>query len=311
MRKYASIALLAALISSHAELAAAEDAACKTIKAADLGWTDITLTTATATSILGAIGYEMKSSLLGLSVTYASLKDSQVDVFMGNWRPAQNIEFKPFFDNKWVDVLTTNLTGAKYTLAVPDYVAAEGVKSFDDLAKHPDKFARKIYGIEPGTNQPLLDMVAKGSHGLSGWTIVESSEQAMLAQVKRAVDRKEWVVFLGWQPHPMNLNLKMEYLTGGDEEFGPNFGGSTVWTLTRPGYEQACPNVAKFFKNLVFSVDQENEGMKMMLDDGATGEEAALAMIRKNPENLDKWLDGITSADGSPALEKVKAELLK
>ena len=309
MRKILLAALLIGLASTRT--ASAEDASCATIKAADLGWTDIALTTATASIVLKAMNYEMKSNLLGLSVTYASLKDGQTDVFLGNWRPAQNIEFKEFFDKKWVDVLTTNLSGAKYTLAVPDYVAAAGVKSFDDLAKHSDKFGKKIYGIEPGTNKPLIDMVAEGSHGLGGWTVVESSEQAMLAQVKRAADRKDWIVFLGWQPHPMNLNLKMEYLSGGDAEFGPNYGGSTVWTLTRPGYAAACPNAAKFFQNLVFSVDQESEGMKSMLDEGATAEEAALAMIRKDPQNLERWLDGVTMLDGSPALPMVKDVLLK
>ncbi|MEK1888435.1 MAG: choline ABC transporter substrate-binding protein [Phyllobacterium sp.] len=311
MRRRLLAALFVGLPLAGMKTALADDASCTRIKAADLGWTDIALTTAVATTVLKAMNYEMKSSLLGLSVTYASLKDGQVDVFLGNWRPAQNIEFKQFFDKKWVDVLTTNLSGAKYTLAVPDYVAAAGVKSFEDLARFADKFGNKIYGIEPGTNQPLIDMVAEGSHGLGGWTVVESSEQAMLAQVKRAVDRKDWIVFLGWQPHPMNLNLKMEYLSGGDQEFGPSYGGSTVWTLTRPGYSTTCPNVARFFTNLVFSVDQENEGMKAMLDEGATGEEAATAMIRKYPQNLDKWLDGVTMLDGSPALAKVKEELLK
>lgn len=223
MRKRLSAALMTGLLLTSVKTALAEDASCATIKAADLGWTDIALTTETATIVLNAMNYSMKSSLLGLSVTYASLKDGQTDVFLGNWRPAQNTEFKEFFDKKWVDVLTTNLSGAKYTLAVPDYVAAAGVKSFDDLSRFADKFGKKIYGIEPGTNQPLLDMIAKGSHGLSGWTIVESSEQAMLAQVKRAVERKEWIVFLGWQPHPMNLNLKMDYLSGGDEEFRTRF----------------------------------------------------------------------------------------
>jgi glycine betaine/proline transport system substrate-binding protein len=311
MRTFTRAILVATLAVTGGGIARADSSACATVKAADIGWTDIQLTTATASLLLKAMNYRMTSSLLGLSVTYASLKDGQIDVFLGNWRPAQNIEFKDFFDKKWVDVLATNLKDAKYTLAVPDYVAAAGVRSFDDIAKFPDQFSRKIYGIEPGTNQPLLDMVAKNAHGLSGWTIVESSEQAMLAQVKRAVERKEWIVFLGWQPHPMNLNLKMEYLTGGDEEFGPKFGGSTVWTLSRPGYASACPNVARLFKNLVFNVDQENAGMKKMLDDGATAEEAAAAMIRANPDNLDKWLDGVTMLDGTPALATVKEALVK
>lgn len=311
MRKLVSATLAAGLMAAGVTTSRADALSCATVRAADIGWTDIQLTTATAALLLKAMNYKMTSSLLGLSVSYASLKGGQIDVFLGNWRPAQNIEFKDFFDKKWVDVLATNLTGAKYTLAVPDYVAAAGVRSFDDLAKFPDQFSRKIYGIEPGTNQPLLDMVAKGAHGLSGWTIVESSEQAMLAQVKRAVERKEWIVFLGWQPHPMNLNLKMDYLTGGDEEFGPDFGGSTVWTLARPGYAADCPNVAKLFENLIFDVDQENAGMKMMLDDGATAEAAATALIRAKPENLEKWLNGVTALDGTPALAKVRKALAK
>ena len=58
--------------------------------------------------------------------------------------------------------------------------------------------------------------------------MVESSEQGMLAQVARADERGEPVIFLGWEPHPMNANFKMSYLTGGDDFFGPNLGGATV-----------------------------------------------------------------------------------
>ena len=28
---------------------------------------------------------------------------------------------------------------------------------------------------------------------------------------------KEPIVFLGWEPHPMNTKFKMAYLTGGDD----------------------------------------------------------------------------------------------
>lgn len=303
------VAVLAGLAWSGTALA--EDASCARIRSADMGWTDIALTTNAAALVLDAMGYEMTNTLLGLNITYESLKNGQVDVFLGNWRPAQDIEFKEYYDKNWVEVLGTNLTGAKYTLAVPTAVAEAGVRSFDDLARYPDKFGRRIYGIEPGSNLPLLDMVAAGRHGLRDWEVVESSEQGMLAQVQRAIARDQWIVFLGWQPHPMNLNYRITYLSGGDEEFGPDFGGSTVRTIARPGYAAACPNLARFFANLVFDIDTENAGMKMILDQGLDARAAAAALIKAHPDRLAAWLDGVTTRDGRPALDAVQAALLR
>lgn len=303
--------MIVAVLLAWSGTAVAEDASCARIRSADMGWTDIALTTNAAAIVLEAMGYEMTNTLLGLNITYESLKNGQVDVFLGNWRPAQDIEFKAYYDNNWVEVLGTNLTGAKYTLAVPTEVAEAGVRSFDDLARFADKFGRKIYGIEPGSNQPLLDMVTAGRHGLKDWEVVESSEQGMLAQVQRAVARDQWIVFLGWQPHPMNLDYRITYLSGGDEEFGPDFGGSTVRTVARPGYAAACPNLARFFGNLVFDIDTENAGMKMILDQGLDARAAAEALIKAHPDRLTAWLDGVTTRDGRPALDAVRPALIR
>lgn len=288
---------------------AADPAACRDVRISDLGWTDIALTNATSEVILKSLGYNPTQILLGLNVTYESMKHGDVDVFLGNWRPAQDDEFKTYFDDGTVVPVGVNLTGAKYTLAVPQYVYDAGVHSFDDLAAHSDKFESKIYGIEAGTNKPLLDMVAADRHGLGSWNIVESSEAAMLAQVKRATSREDWIVFLGWQPHPMNTMIKMEYLSGGDTEFGPNFGGATVRTIERKGYPESCPNVTKFFGNLAFDIDYENEGMSMMTNDGLNPVDAAKAMMKRNPAKLDGWLQGVTTFDGKPALGAVKVSL--
>ncbi len=70
----------------------------------------------------------------------------------------------------------------------------------------------------------------------------------MLAQVSRADRRGEPVVFLGWEPHPMNATYEMSYLTGGDDFFGPNLGGATVFTNTRAGYAAECANVGKLLE---------------------------------------------------------------
>ncbi len=307
MRAASAYGLVFGLLMSPA--VAADPAQCQKVRIADMGWTDIALTNTTAQLILKALGYEPSQTMLGLGVAYSALKENDMDVFLGNWRPVQDDEYKSFFDEGSVEVLGMNLEGAKYTLAVPDYVSEQGVKSFGDLAAHADKFGSKIYGIEAGSNQPLLDMVAADRHGLGKWEVVESSETAMIAQVAYAMAEKSWIVFLGWQPHPMNLDYKITYLSGGDVEFGPNFGGATVWTIARKGYSTDCPNAGKFFTNLVFDVPYENAGLRMTIVDGKSADEASREMIKSNPDKLEKWLEGITTFDGRPGLPVVKEAL--
>lgn len=288
---------------------AAEPDSCKVVRMSDLGWTDIGLTNATAETLLAALGYEPSQTLLSLDVTFVSMQRGDIDVFQGNWRPFQDVQYQPYFDDGSVERLGQNLVGAKYTLAVPSYVAEAGVGSFDDLAAHADAFDKKIYAIEPGSNQPLLDMVAANAHGLGDWTIVESSEAGMLAQVERSVSRKEWIAFLGWQPHPMNVVYQMSYLAGGDAEFGPDFGGATVHTLGRKGYAAECPNVARLFSQLAFSIDFENAGMQKVMGEAMEFSDAARAMVAQHPEVLDVWLKDVTTFDGQPGLPAAKSAL--
>ena len=107
----------------------------------------------------------------------------------------------------------------------------------------------------------------------------------------------------------MNANMDMTYLTGGDDWFGPNLGGATVYTNTRAGFSEACPNVGEFLGNLQFTLAMENEIMAAILDDGEAPEDAAEAWLKANPGVLDAWLDGVTTAGGDPALPAVKATL--
>ena len=76
--------------------AAAQDAAsCKTVRFSDVGWTDITATTAVASTVLQALGYTPETQVLAVPVTYASLKNKDIDVFLGNWMPSMSADVKP------------------------------------------------------------------------------------------------------------------------------------------------------------------------------------------------------------------------
>src|SRR5918993_255782 len=113
---------------------AAEPKSCEAVRFSDVGWTDITATTALTSVILEGLGYEPSATVL----------------------------------------------------AVPSYLAEEGLKDFADIAKFKDKLDGKIYGIEPGNdgNRLIQKMIDEGAFGLKGFEVVESSEQGMLAQVE-------------------------------------------------------------------------------------------------------------------------------
>jgi len=291
---------------------AADPETCEVVQFSDVGWTDITATTATASVILDGLGYEPEVQILSVPVTYASLKNGDIDIFLGNWMPTMEADIRPYLDDgSVVSLADPNLEGAKYTLAVPDYLAEAGLTDFADIAAFEDQLDGEIYGIEPGNdgNRLILEMIDQDAFGLGGFELVESSEQGMLAQVARAVGNQEPIVFLGWEPHPMNANFDLTYLSGGDDWFGPDYGGATVYTNVRAGYLEECPNVAQLLQNLSFTLEMENEIMGKILDDGMDGQEAAKAWLTENPDVLDGWLDGVETVSGEPALPAAKAAL--
>lgn len=303
---------LKSTLSALAILAASPALAdCDSVTFSDVGWTDITATTAATTVVLEALGYETDIKILSVPVTYTSLAQGDIDVFLGNWMPTMEADIAPYREAGTVDTIRANLDGAKYTLAVNKVAADLGITSFGAIAAQKEALEGEIYGIEPGNdgNRLILEMIGQNAFGLDGFEVVESSEQGMLAQVARADRRGEPVVFLGWEPHPMNANFDLTYLEGGDDWFGPNLGGASVFTNTSAGYTDACPNVGKLLQNLEFSLAMENEIMGAILDDGADPADAAATWLTANSEVLDGWLDGVTAKDGGDGLAAVKGVL--
>ncbi|TMV75126.1 choline ABC transporter substrate-binding protein [Thioclava sp. BHET1] len=286
-------------------------AGCDTVTFSDVGWTDITSTTAVTAYMLDAMGYKTDIKLLSVPVTYTSLSKGSVDVFLGNWMPSMAPNIAPYTKDGTVTTVRANLEGAKYTLATNQYGAKLGIKSFDDIAKHSKDLDGKIYGIEPGNdgNALVLKMIKDNFDGMKDMQLVESSEQGMLAQVARLTQRHKPIVFLGWAPHPMNTKFKLTYLSGGDDYFGPNYGGAKVYTNTRAGYAKECPNVGKLLENLSFTLDMENQIMGKILDDGEKPQKAAAEWLKANPDAIKPWLKGVTTKDGGDAVAAVDKKL--
>jgi len=245
--------------------------------------------------------------VLSVPVTYASLKNKDIDIFLGNWMPSMSGDVKPFLDDGSVESISQNLDGAGYGLVVPTYVADAGVKSLKDLGANKDKFDGKIYGIEPGNdgNRIVLGMIDDKANGLDGWELVESSEAGMLAEAQKKMKDNEWIVFLGWTPHPVMGEMKIAYLDGmGDS----GFGAAKVFTNVRAGYVKDCPNVGKFISNLKFELSMENQIMDAILK-GTDADKAAEEWLKAHPDIVTPWLSGVTTFDGGDAAAAVKGAL--
>ncbi|MDQ6436775.1 choline ABC transporter substrate-binding protein [Mesorhizobium sp. LHD-90] len=305
--KFLALSAAMATVLASAPAFAGDAESCKKVRLSDVGWTDIQATTGVASVLLTALGYEPEVIQLSVPVTYASLKNNDLDVFLGNWMPSMTNDIKDYTADGSVETVSLNLEGAGYGLVVPDYVYEGGVKTLTDIGKFKDKFDSKIYGIEAGNdgNRIILDMIAKPEDNLQGFELVESSEAGMLTQAEQAMKDNQWVVFLGWTPHPIMGEMKIKYLDGmGDS----GFGAATVHTNVRKGYLTECPNVGAFIKNLKFDLSMENIMMDAILK-GGNPNDVAKEWLKANQAAVTPWLTGVTTFDGGDAAAAVQAGL--
>ena len=111
--------IIAGALFGAASAKAADSEACKTVTFSDVGWTDITATTATASVILDALGYNTETELLSVPVTYTSLANGDVDVFLGNWMPTMAADIKPIWKKARSSAAAHTLKGRNTPLRFP------------------------------------------------------------------------------------------------------------------------------------------------------------------------------------------------
>jgi glycine betaine/proline transport system substrate-binding protein len=249
------------------------------------------------------------SNTYSVPIIYAGLKDNQADLFLDNWMPAQKAMRDRYVKQKAIDVIGPDLTGAKYTLAVPAYLYDKGLKTFADIHKFADQLHHKIYGIESGApgNVSIQKMIKDDKYDLGSFHLVASSAAGMLAEVQRRYRRHEPIVFLGWEPHPMNIEFKIRYLTGGAKYFGPHEGAATVYIVTRRGYAKDCPNLGRLLGNFRLTVGAENKMMYQIKVKKQAPDAVAAHWLAAHPGWIKTTLQGVTTTGGKQGAAPVLA----
>ncbi|MBO1324956.1 glycine/betaine ABC transporter substrate-binding protein [Acetobacter sp. TBRC 12305] len=306
------LTLLSTLLPTQraAALPVADTPSCAPIRLSDVGWTDAEAVTSVAVRLFDALGYRPQAPMLTLALTYVSMRDRRVDAFLSNWEPIGHQAIAPFLADGSVEQVATNLSGAHLTLAVPDYTWNAGLRDYKDIQAWGPQLSYMIFGLEAGNNGNalILNMLRHNQFNLGHFRLVESSEQGMLSQVARNIQKHQPILFLGWEPHPMNMTFPIRYLTGGESVFGAD-GGTSVHTVIRAGYDKACPNAARLLTRIRFSVQDENTMMRAIEENRTKPSTVAWQWLRDHPAEWSAWLEDIVTMDGQPGKDAVKRML--
>ena len=303
-----SMALVAAIAISTvtAVATAAEDA--PTIRFGTPTWPGVTVKTEVAAQLIETMGYGIKQTNSSPAFAYNALKSDDLDIFFGGWMPTQKNMADPLIEEGSVKVMATNISDAVMGIAVPEYVHKVGVETEADLAKFRDRFDGKIYGIEAGSgfNESISDAISNNRHGLGDWQMLPSSTSGMLSQVGRSIQREEWIVFLGWEPHWMNVAYDIHYLKAvGEPKIADT--RSDVLTVANPKLVEKEPEIARFLEQYVVSKDDQSAWVLEYSYNDRESEDVAAEWIAANLDTVAKWLDGVKTRDGESAIEAVRA----
>ncbi|MFE5629866.1 ABC transporter permease/substrate binding protein [Streptomyces sp. NPDC056543] len=222
-------------------------------------------------------GYEVDAKQLEAGALYTGMAGGQIDFETDSWLPVTHAQYWEKYQNKLED-LGSWYGPTSLELSVPSYM--KGIDSLDDLKGKSGQFKGRIVGIEPSAGMMgILKDKVLDAYALKGeYKVVDGSTPGMLAELKRAYDKKEPVVVTLWSPHWAYSTYDLKKLTDPQGTWGK---GDGVHTLARKGFTADNPEVGAWLKNFKLTEKQ------------LTDLEAAIQKTGKGKEQeaVRGWLD--------------------
>ncbi|MGI5400130.1 ABC transporter permease/substrate binding protein [Streptomyces sp. CA-135486] len=231
-------------------------------------------------------GFEVETKQLEAGALYTGLAGGQVDFQTDSWLPVTHAQYWKKYQNKLED-LGPWYGPTSLELSVPSYM--KGVDSLADLKGKADRFKGRIIGIEPSAGMMgILKDKVLGDYGLGGeYKVVDGSTPGMLAELKRAYDKKEPIVTTLWSPHWAYSTYDLKKLKDPKGSWGK---GDGVHTLARKGFAADNPQVAKWLKSFKMTEKQLTDLEARIQKTGKGKEQDAVrAWLKDNPSLADKW----------------------
>jgi len=271
----------------------------KTVKLAYEDWSsEIASTNLIKAVIKEKLGYQCIIKRLSVTDQYAAVSNGSQDAIVGSWLPLQNSYYEKHKD-QFVD-LGANLEGARTGLVVPvvssTWLQAQDgqhsepymkIDSIEEIKDHYDEFQGKIIGIETDSGMmTIMQEKLMPAYGLEDFELIPGTEVSMTAELAHAIQKKKWIVVLGWTPHWKFGRWALKFLDDPKNIWG---GESKIHTLARKGLKEDMPDVYKFLDNFNWKPD-DMERLLLWNEMGGNPYDNAKRWIRSNPELVKSWL---------------------
>jgi glycine betaine/proline transport system substrate-binding protein len=161
------------------------------------GWAEGTAVTNLWQNILEDAGYDVKIQKADVGVIYSSLSKGDIDVYLDAWLPVTHKQYMDKYSDNYEELGTWYKDGQNALTVNADSPA----KSIEDLKTMGDEYGNKLVGIEAGSGLNKLTQTAIKEYGLDNLDYVTSSSPAMLAELKKAMDKKSNIAVTLWHPH--------------------------------------------------------------------------------------------------------------
>ncbi|GAA2265544.1 ABC transporter permease/substrate binding protein [Streptomyces atrovirens] len=236
-------------------------------------------------NVLERRGYTLNLKQMEVGPVYTGLASGDLDLNFDAWLPYAQ---KNYWDKSKDDLtdLGTWYEPTSLEIAVPSYV--KDVESLEDLKGKADLFDGRIIGIEPGTGEmQLLKNEVMPGYGLEDeYEVVDGSTPAMLAELKRALAKKEPIAVTLWSPHWAYSEYELTKLKDPKKAFGE---GNTIRTIASKKFPEQYPELTKWIKGWHMSED-ELGSLEAEIKNRGQGheEEAVAAWLKEHPDMVER-----------------------
>lgn len=293
------LVLVALTALLFAPMSFAKESSCAdkpTIKIGYVSWVEDVFEVKLAKKLIeDNYGCKAELQLSSVGVEYKALAGGSIDFMFEAWFPDNH---RAYWDKVSTDVwdLGPLFVGAMNGWVVPDYIPESELGSIEDLHKKSvrEKLDGKIHGIDPGAGIMKLSKKTMKAYDLDDYKLISSSGPAMTASLKRAIDKKEWVVVTLWTPHWAFGRWDLRFLKDPKKSMGkPQHSDK----LVRKNFYRDYPQVTGMLSRLQIPLDMLQDAL-----DGAklgSYDEAVDKFIKDHPAMIHYWITGEFSKSDS------------
>lgn len=259
-------------------------------------WSTTIPPTYIAAVLLEDMGYEVTLQDADVGLVYSALATGDIDVFMDSWLPDMHASYMAEFGDR-IEQLSVSYTEGELGWVVPEYV--EEVNSIEELNEHRDLFDGQIIGIDEGAGMTETSREMIDAYNLD-YEYIASSEAAMLSQAATAIAQERPILFLGYRPHSMFAMWDLKFL---DDPLG-FWEASEVHVLGTMGLAERAPEAHQFLSNWSIPIDDLEEMILQIDEEGADPEQLAREWIEENEDLVNEMLgEGAVAPDEDAEVE--------